>query len=690
VWDEAWRSATRLVTLQRMQSDEKADVVVRAGWYSAAIPTFLIASDDEILGVLTRRSGAAGFSADPSQLKAWRDEISVLQRTLEDLQGWLYLEFDIPRLGSRIDAVVILGSTVFPIEFKVGQSNFLRADVDQSWDYGLDLKNFHAGSHSASILPVLVCTEADPASIDNAWSAPHADGVRRPRRTNPAALRTAILSGSALSAGAPLDGDAWGRSPYRPTPTIIQAARALYSRHSVESISRNDAGATNLRVTSKRVEEVIDDARAERAKAIVFVTGVPGAGKTLVGLNIATRRSNAIDATHAVYLSGNGPLVAVLRESLTRDEVVRLKATGAKPRKGAVGQPIKAFIQNVHHFRDEGVRNSIDAPSDHVVIFDESQRAWNLEQTRNFMARRKGLKDFAQSEPEFLLSYVDRHRDWGVVVCLVGGGQEINTGEAGIAAWLDAIRTRFSHWRVYISPSLQGAEYAAKGALKALESTRSVRHDEDLHLSVSMRSFRAESVSAFVKAVLDSESEAAGELLAGFQQKYPIVLTRDLGKAREWIRDRARGTERYGLVASSLAMRLKPHAIDVRVAVDPVHYFLADSSDTRSSYYLEDAATEFHIQGLELDWVVMNWDADLRHAGRGWSHHAFRGAQWQRVNKPERQQYLVNAYRVLMTRARQGMVIFVPPGDAHDHTRRPEFYDGTYTFLRSNGLPELA
>ena len=687
---EAWRWPTRPVTLQLMQSDENFNAAVRAGWYSAAIPRFLTTPDDEILGVLTRGSGAAGFSADPSQSKAWRDEIAMLKLTLEKLTGWLYLEFDIPRLGSRIDAVVVIDSTLFAIEFKVGESRFLRADLNQVWDYGLDLKNFHEGSHNASILPVLVCTEANAASTDDRWSAPHSDGVRPPRRSNESGLREVIVSGSALTAGAPLDGDAWGRSPYRPTPTIIQAARVLYSRHSVESISRNDAGAKNLRVTSKRVEEVIDEARAEGTKAIVFVTGVPGAGKTLVGLNIATRRSDAQNETHAVYLSGNGPLVAVLRESLTRYEVARLKASGEKPRKGAVAQPIKAFIQNIHHFRDEGVRNSVDAPSDHVVIFDESQRAWNLEQTRNFMARRKGLKDFAQSEPEFLLSYMDRHRDWSVVVCLVGGGQEINTGEAGIAAWLDAVRTGFPHWKAYISPNLKGAEYAADGALKALQSKVAVHHDKDLHLAVSMRSFRAERVSSFVTAVLESDTGAARTLLSGFSQKYPIVLTRDLAKAREWIRGQARGTERYGLVASSLAMRLKPHAIDVRVAVDPVHYFLADSGDTRSSFYLEDAATEFHIQGLELDWVVMNWDADLRHSGRGWSHHAFRGAQWQRVNKPERQQYLVNAYRVLMTRARQGMVIFIPPGDRQDETRRPEFYDGTYEFLKSNGMQELA
>ena len=663
--------------------------ISHAGWYASSISTFLATSDAEVLSTLTAGNARSGFNLEPRQFDAWRTEIDLLRRALTDTEGWLYLEFDIPRLGSRIDAVVILGPAVLPVEFKVGESRFSRNDVNQAWDYGLDLKNFHSASHTASVFPILVCTDSATADVDIDWEAPHPDGVRRPRCCNAATLRDVIASAFARSTGDTIDGDAWGRSPYRPTPTIIQAARALYARHAVESISRNDAGATNLRVTSKRVEEVIDAARTHGTKAIVFVTGVPGAGKTLVGLNIATRRSDHRDVTHAVYLSGNGPLVAVLRESLTRYEVARLKAIGEKARKGAVGQPIKAFIQNVHHFRDEGLRSSSVAPSDHVVIFDESQRAWNLDQTRNFMARRKGLKDFAQSEPEFLLAYVDRHHDWGAVICLVGGGQEINTGEAGIGAWLDAIRTRFPHWQVYLSPNLQDAEYAAGGALKALESSVDVHHDGRLHLSVSMRSFRAESVSGFVKAVLDCESDTAGRMLREIQAKYPIVLARDLATARAWIRDHARGSERYGLVASSQAMRLKPHAIDVRVPIDPVHYFLAEASDTRSSYYLEDAATEFHIQGLELDWVIMNWDADLRHTRQGWSHHAFRGARWENVKKSERKQFLVNAYRVLLTRARQGMVIFVPPGDSRDETRRPEFYDGTYRFLRSNGIPEI-
>jgi hypothetical protein len=414
------------------------------------------------------------------------------------------------------------------------------------------------------------------------------------------------------------------------------------------------------------------------------VTGVPGAGKTLVGLNVATRR-RAFGEARAVFLSGNGPLVAVLQEALTRDEFERQHRA---VRKGVIRQQVKPFIQNVHHFRDDGVRDPA-APGDHVVIFDEAQRAWNLEKTADFMKRRKGQSNFAQSESEFLISYLDRHESWAVIVCLVGGGQEIHTGEAGIAAWLDAVRRAFPRWRTYVSPDLSGSEYDAESAIDALANGGRLVRDSRLHLSTSMRSFRSERVSAFVKAVLDCDASGARDLLQQVAARYPIAVTRDLARAKAWIRSHARGSEQYGLVASSQAMRLKPHAIDVRVSVDPIHWFLSDRSDTRSSYYLEDAATEFQIQGLEVDWTCVTWDADLRLQAGLWRYHSFRGDAWTNINKPDRQRYLLNAYRVLLTRARQGMVLFVPPGDCGDPTRLPEFYDETFDYLSSIGLHSL-
>jgi hypothetical protein len=652
-------------------------------WYSASISEFLQTETTAIVGRLATNGE---FSLLPTQRDAWLAQIGFLRDNLAGLSGALFLEFNIPRMGRRIDAVLLIGPVVFVIEFKVGESAFDRAAVDQVWDYALDLKNFHEASHSVSIVPLLIATGATRSPLLKLQA--DEDKVYHPIRIHLAGFREALDEALRTVTGKMLDDQEWSTAPYRPTPTIIEAARALYAQHSVEAIARYDAGALNLRVTSRRIEELVDEARAQRRKVICFVTGVPGAGKTLVGLNVATRCREVNQPTHAVFLSGNGPLVAVLREALTRDEVARQRSLGNRVRKGKVGESVKAFIQNVHNFRDDALDHS-GAPAEHVVIFDEAQRAWNLRQTASFMRRKKNQPAFSHSEPEFLISCMDRHTEWAVIVCLVGGGQEIHTGEAGIDAWLEAVNSRFPDWHMYISSRLTDTEYAAGKALDAVGQRQSTHFDDTLHLAVSLRSYRAESVSAFVKALLDCERQHAREAFAEFTDRYPIVVTRDLPRAKQWIHDHARGTERFGLVASSKAQRLKPHAIDIRVDVDPVHWFLNDKDDTRSSYYLEDAATEFQVQGLELDWACVTWDGDLRFTGSGWSFHDFRGDRWCNIANLDNQRYLCNAYRVLLTRARQGMVIFVPPGDTSDPTRSPEFYDSTFNYLSELGVPEL-
>jgi hypothetical protein len=653
-------------------------------YYAVMIGEFLAAPPEKVLGELAAN---CDFPMEPAQRNAWLEIIEILKATLPGLAGTLFLEFNIPRMGRRIDAVLVSGAVVFVMEFKVGECDFARGDLDQAWDYALDLKNFHEASHDAAILPILVATGAGAADVT--LPPPHDDLVYPPVRSDRFGLRRLIDLGLRSIPGILLDGVRWCAAPYHPTPTIIQAAQTLYAQHSVDAIARHDAGARNLRVTSGRIEELVDDARRNGRKVICFTTGVPGAGKTLVGLNVATKRRDLGKPTHAVFLSGNGPLVTVLREALTRDEVARQRALGNRVPKNRVGESVKAFIQNVHHFRDEALRES-RPPFDHVVIFDEAQRAWNREKTGLFMRTKKKRLDFAKSEPEFLISYLDRHEDWAVIVCLVGGGQEINTGEAGISAWLDAINTMFPQWHVYISPELTDSEYAAGHALDALHARPNVFLDRALHLAVSMRSFRVDNVSAFVKATLDCDVARAQGAYAKLRRRYPITLTRDLNRAKRWIREHARGTERYGLVASSEAQRLKPHAIDVRVNIDPVHWFLNDREDTRSSYYLEDAATEFQVQGLELDWVCVTWDGDLRFTDGNWAYHSFFGRNWRKIVKGERQNYLRNAYRVLLTRARQGMVIFVPQGTVDDPTRTPAFYDPTFHYLAGLGVEVLS
>ena len=653
-------------------------------WYGSPFSEFIKTQTDTIVGRLASNNE---FSLLPTQKDAWLGQIDILKSCLIGLTGSLFLEFNIPRMGRRIDAVLLVGPVIFVIEFKVGERTFDRSALDQVWDYALDLKNFHEASHTAPIVPILIATGATTSAP---WEL-HADGdmVYRPVSVHPDGLSTVIEKVLKTIEGADIDTEKWSCASYRPTPTIVEAARALYSQHSVEAIARYDAGAQNLRITSRRIEELVDEAKSQKHKLICFVTGVPGAGKTLVGLNVATKRIEEQDPTHAVFLSGNGPLVAVLREALTRDEVARQKSNGIRKRKGEVAESVKAFIQNVHHFRDDALFD-LGAPSEHVAIFDEAQRAWDLRQTANFMRRKKNQPGFEQSEPEFLISCMDRHLDWAVVVCLVGGGQEINTGEAGIDTWLEAVTSKFPDWHMHISSKLSDSEYAAVNALEAIRQRQNTHIDDGLHLAVSMRSFRAENVSEFVKALLDCEKQKACDAFLKLSDRYPIAVTRDISLAKQWVRDHARGTERFGLIASSKAQRLKPHAIDIRVDVNPVHWFLNEKEDTRSSYYLEDAATEFQVQGLELDWACVTWDGDLRFTGTDWSFHDFRGTKWCNIANTDNQRYLRNAYRVILTRARQGMVLFVPPGDPNDPTRSPKFYDSTFQYLTELGIPALS
>ena len=655
-------------------------------YYSSSVSSFLRTSPDAVLGEVARNSG---FAIELGQRDAWVKQINVLREQLMpwDSQGHLFFEFVVPRMGRRIDVLAIIKNTVFVIEFKVGESTFTRSALDQVWDYALDLKNFHEPSHVITIAPLLIATETDRGFSAVATSH-HNDGVLLPIQVSPSSLKDCIEKVLWMGDGLAIDPLLWVSGRYKPTPTIVEAASALYGQHSVADLSRSDAGAKNLSVTSNAVSQLIRRVKDQHRKAICFITGVPGAGKTLVGLDVATKHMDASSELHSVYLSGNGPLVKILCEALTRDEVARKKSEGIRLRVGETRKAVEAFIQNVHHFRDAYLIDE-RAPVDHVVIFDEAQRAWTLEQTSQFMARKKGRSDFKHSEPDFLISCMDRHSDWAVVVCLVGGGQEINTGEAGISEWIHSIERHYPDWEVHISPHLTDSEYAASNAIESLKTRRDVHFNEDLHLAVSMRSFRAEHVSSLVKHLLDRDVAQAKAALEEVQLRYPIVITRDVTKAKQWLKSQARGSERFGIVVSSQAERLRPHAINVRSPMDPVHWFLDDKDDVRSSFYLEDVATEFQVQGLELDWACVVWDADLRIDASGWRHHQFVGKKWQNINKAERQTYLKNAYRVLLTRARQGMVIVVPQGDCEDPTRDPAFYDPIYEYLKGIGIATL-
>jgi hypothetical protein len=652
---------------------------MKDSYFFSSVTDFINTSNDAILGELAR---AHHHALEHQQRNAWIKQIEVLKDQLQaDRSGHLFFEFSIPRMGKRADVVLLRGGIIFVIEFKVGSKNFDRSAVDQVHDYALDLKNFHLGSHGLPIVPVLVASRAENTAAEVRWAD---DLVAEPLLVGSSGIAAVLATQQPHRAPeGEVVVEGWRTSGYRPTPTIIEAAEALYRNHAVDEITRSDAGAKNLQATSDRIAQIIERSKHEGRKSICFITGIPGAGKTLAGLNIAAKRAEGHKDEHAVFLSGNGPLVDVLREALARDQ----NASQGVPI-GEARRRVKAFIQNIHHFRDDAlVRDT--APPEKVVVFDEAQRAWTRDQAAKFMQNRRGLDDFDMSEPEFLISVMDRHTDWCTVICLIGGGQEINTGEAGLVEWLAALQERFPEWDVHASSLLEDRHYTVDaGATKMLKAPHIEKHS-DLHLAVSMRSFRAEQLSTFVSQVLDGDASGAKQTLNLLKARYPIVLTRDLKMSRAWLRQQARGSERFGLVASSGGYRLRPEGIHVKSKIEPANWFLNDRMDVRSSYYLEEVATQFDIQGLELDWAGVCWDADLRWVGENWSYHAFKGTKWQKVRDETKRLYVLNAYRVLLTRARQGMVIFIPRGEAADSTRPPEYYDGTYEFLRHCGLDEF-
>ena len=681
-------------------------------YYSGSFCEFLSTSNEYLLGCMDQ---ANEFDLTIEQRGAWLEEITIMRSVLQVMQsdGQILFEYTIPRLGKRVDVILLVDGIVFTIEFKAGSDAFLVNDKEQVWDYALDLKNFHEESKDRIIVPVLVATEApkEDCSLEQAIFSYYDDKVYYPLFSNADTLLPIIQR--ILNEVPPqpeLDAHEWTFSRYRPTPTIIQAASALYMNHSVEDITKHEADKAGIDSCTAFILDIIKQSKEKHEKSICFVTGVPGAGKTLVGLNVAIQQE---EGDLAVYLSGNGPLVKVLTEALARDKVRKEKENGRRCTKTEAERQVSRFIQIIHRYRDNMLgklkvpirdgRIELDpekvskaagksaAEVENVAIFDEAQRMWDMRHLSAWLSRKKGLADFPMSEGEFLIWSLDQHKEWATIVCLVGGGQEINSGEGGIGLWIDALNQQFPSWQIYISNQLTEKEYAEGNVSSLLAENPNVHLRSDLHLAVSQRSYRAETLSLFVHQVLDLDIASARATYADIHERYPIVLTRDLGKAKTWLREHARGSERYGMLVSSKAFRLKPLAIDIRSQADIVPWFLNPITDIRSSLFLEDVATEFDIQGLELDWTCLVWDGDFRYdpARNCWQHFNFRSDRWQNINIAEGRAYQLNAYRVLLTRARQGMVICIPEGNPNDATRLPEFYDPTYEYFKKLGLKEI-
>ncbi len=636
--------------------------------------------NDKILGQLIRNHD---FAAENLQRNAWIKQIEILKSQLSGFKhGQIYFEFSIPRMGKRVDNVLIIDDFIFVVEFKVGDTEYQKHAIEQTVDYCLDLQNFHEGSHHEKIVPVLVSTKAP--DFENVFEVN--DNLFEPIKCNQNNITQIISQTLLLSNVTKINPIIWENSIYKPTPTIIEASQALYRGHSVSEISRSDAGAINLSKTTECINRIIEKSKTTNTKSICFLTGVPGAGKTLAGLNIANERRKAHEDENAVFLSGNGPLVYVLREALVRDEVQQAKENGEKLTKKKSAIKANAFIQNIHHFRDDNLISS-KAPDEKVVVFDEAQRAWKKEKATSFM-KSKG-KDFDMSEPEFLIDVMNRHENYCTIICLVGGGQEINTGEAGLSEWVIALKNHYPNWNIYYSNLITADnDYLSDETLKDWLKEKG-KAETELHLSVSVRSFRSEKISIFVHEVIDGNATHAKSILNEINSLFPIRLTRDFNVAKEWLRKIKKGTERIGLVCSSGGRRLRPLGIDVKNEITAEDWFLNDATDVRSSHYLELVATEFDIQGLEIDYVCLAWDINFYFNNGEWNYQSFEGTKWKDINSEIDKSYLRNAYRVLMTRARQGLIIFIPYGDNLDPTRPSELYDNTYNFLSSCGIQTI-
>ena len=605
------------------------------------------------------------------QVRAWRAQIAVLATALAGAPpDWTVLaEYPLLRLGARIDVVILTGAAILVLEFKSGAQGFTPPGRRQAEDYALDLRDFHAASRDHPIVPILVASRGEPGPV--AWPLVWHGVV--PVIDASAATLPGLLAALHVRVPAPsraLDGAGWDAAPYRPVPGIVDAARMLYARHGVAELAAARADTANLTRTTTAIHRAIAAAQADGTHLALFVTGIPGAGKTLCGLNVVFGADSG-----AAFLTGNLPLVHVMRAALARD--ARAQGRGARqPRRETASaiQPVNGFL------RDNRARP--DPPHEHVILFDEAQRAWDAD-----FGRRKF--DHDGSEAALILDIMARHRDWAVVVALVGSGQEINTGEAGLTEWGAALAARPA-WRALAAPGVVGAADPRRRLVAV--TPHWLRIDPALHLDVPVRAIRSAAAAPWVEAVLAGREADAAAIAASAE--VPVRITRSLDVLRAALRQRARGLRRAGLVCSAGARRLVaegvwpgfPHLDADAVA----HWFLDRWPDVRASDALELPATQFACQGLELDYVGLAWGGDLIRRDGRWVPRRFVGTAWQTSRDEARMAYAINTYRVLLTRARYETLIFIPRGDAADPTRPPADFDAVANYLAACGAGTLA
>lgn len=648
-------------------------------WVSLSAAEFRALAPQEIAARLAYAQASRHPTLEVTQRSAWEAEARLLHAALAEAPAsWRVLfEYDLLRLEKRIDVVLLTDRAILVLEFKHGARGFAPADLRQAEDYALDLLDFHAGSRAHPLVPVLVATEAPAPRFAPPLSW---HGVTPVLCTNGATLGRLIAE---IQAGVgapttPLDAAAWEHAAYRPVPTVLEAATLLFQRNSVAEIAAARADAPNLTRTTAAITRAIAEARAAHRHVVVFVTGIPGAGKTLCGLNAVF---SVLRQDGAAFLTGNVPLVTVLREALARNAAPK----GGKARDEARRQARDA-LQIVHRFLDSLVEKD-EVPVEHVIVFDEAQRAWDEAQATRDSQRR--ISRLTMSEPAHTLEIMGRHADWAVIVALIGNGQEINTGEAGLAEWGQVIAAD-PRWRALAAPRVLGGTEPAQRLAERHPDWLAL--DEALDLTVPMRSVREAVGARWVEAVLEADA-ATARAVAAEAAALPFLLTRDLGTLRAGLRGHARGLRRAGLVASAGARRLRAECLGVQVP-KVADWFLNRWPDVRGSEALETFATEYDCQGLELDLVGLAWDGDLIRADGGWQPRRFAGDKWQQVRGAEEARFIRNTYRVLLTRARYETIIWVPrgspPGEWHDPTRDAATYDAIADHLLACGIRPLA
>jgi DUF2075 family protein len=676
-------------------------------YYQSSVENFLKVHEDEIIGKLNK-AGTSFASQWTITTTSWDSSIQILKNSFFELielypqvKFWhIFLEYEIPRLATRIDAVLIADDLIFVIEFKFDRRKYELADIRQVEDYANDLYDFHFESRNKTIIPILLAPLAKAILVETNTND---DVFIKPCLKTNAINFSRIVYDSYFSnhnkSNEKINPTRWEGSEYQPTPSIIHAAKLLFAGQSVETITISGAEQNDLDDTTHHIIDVINEARIKDKKIVCFLTGVPGAGKTLVGLNLVHEKEEfGGEETNTAYFSGNGPLINVLREALSRDHFERqnklfqIRARSKRPVKKDSEREVKSKIQNLHQFIKDSIRRD-SPPTERIVVFDEAQRCWDAKQFSNKSKQNKNREKNPfpieyKSEAELLFEFMSRHEGWAVIIALVGGGQEINTGEGGISEWGKALANKYNNWEIHISEQLLSGDSSTAGntLFNIVPENMTIHKNQFLHLSVSQRSFKANNLNSWVSALINNQPENAFKLANSIRDNYPLMITRDIGRAKEWLNHKRSGTKRIGLIASSGGLRLKPHGIHVREVIDEALWFLNDETDVRSSYYLEMVATEYKVQGLELDWVGVCWDVDLRRNSSGWDFRNFSGTKWNQTKSMEEQQFLLNTYRVLLTRAREGMIVFVPEGDETDNTCSPLFYDPIYEYLKSCGL----